>query len=130
MRSIAKKKILKLNDIPENYIKIASGLGEANAQSLLIIPLSIDEIVYGMIEIARFEPFKEIEIQFIEKIAQNIANNLNNVRMNDQNLDLISKFQEQAQLMKEKEEEMSQNLEEMEEIREKYEKLKKKNSKA
>ena len=116
-----------VNDVPENYIKIESGLGESQPEALLIIPLSIDEKVFGIIEIASFNKFTDLEVEFIKRIALNVANNLNNIRMNEDSAVLIKKFREQTLLMQEKEEEMRQNLEEMEAIREQYEELRKKN---
>jgi len=125
--AFTENRLVVINDIPGNYIKIESGLGKAQPESLLIIPLSIDEKVFGIIEIASFKKFKKLEVDFIKRITFNIANNLNNIRMNENNADLIAKFKEQAQQMQEKEEEMRQNMEEMQAIREQYEDLLKKN---
>ncbi len=125
--SYTENRLMIVNDVPENFIKIESGLGESQPEALLIIPLSIDEKVFGIIEIASFNRFTDLEIEFIKRIAFNIANNLNNIRMNENSSELIEKFKVQAQLMQEKEEEMRQNLEEMEAIREQYEELRKKN---
>lgn len=125
--AFTENRLMVINDVPENYIKIESGLGKARPEALLVVPLSIDEKVFGIIEIAGFHKFKKLEIDFIKRIAFNVANNLNTVRMNENNAELITKFQEQAQEMKEKEEEMRQNMEEMETIREQYEELLKKN---
>jgi transcriptional regulator with GAF, ATPase, and Fis domain len=125
--SFTENRFMVINDVPENYIKIESGLGDSQPKSLLVIPLSIEENVFGIIEMASFNKFTELEIEFIKRIADNIANNLNNIRMNETSSGMIKKFREQAQLMQEKEEEMRQNLEEMEAIREQYEELRKKN---
>jgi GAF domain-containing protein len=112
-----------LNDVPENYIKIKSGLGESKPKSLIIIPLSIEDHVFGMLEIASFKSFTDLETEFVKRIALNIAAQLNNTRMNEKNLQLIEKYKEQEQLMSEKEEEMRQNFEELKLMREEYEKL-------
>jgi putative methionine-R-sulfoxide reductase with GAF domain len=125
--SFTENRLMIVNDVPENFIKIESGLGESQPEALLIIPLSIDEKVFGIIEIASFNKFTDLEVDFIKRIAFNIANNLNNIRMNENSSEMITKFREQAQLMQEKEEEMRQNLEEMEAIREQYEELRNKN---
>lgn len=122
----AENRFMVMNDVPENYIKIESGLGTAKPEALLIVPLSIDEKVFGIIELASFNKFTNLEIEFIKRIANNIASNLNNIRMNEYSAQLIKKFRTQTQEMMEKEEEMRQNLEEMEAIREQYEELRKK----
>jgi len=115
-----------MNDVPENYLKIESGMGSTNPAALLIVPLSIDEQVFGIIELASLKKFTKLETELIKRIANNIASNLNNIRMNEKSSKLIKKFEEQAILMQEKEEEMRQNIEEMETIREQYEELLKK----
>lgn len=107
-----------ITDVPNDYIKINSGMGESKPKSILIVPLSTDEAVLGVVELASFNDFKPIEIEFIKKIAFNIATNINTVRMNERNVNLIQQFQEQAQDMHDKEEEMRQNLEELEYLRE------------
>jgi transcriptional regulator with GAF, ATPase, and Fis domain len=121
-------RVMVINDVPKNYIKIESGLGKSNPEALMIVPLSIDDKVFGIIEIASFNKFTKLEIEFIKRVANNIAANLNNIRMNENSAVLIKKFKEQTLLMQEKEEEMRQNLEEMEAIREQYEELRKKNN--
>jgi putative methionine-R-sulfoxide reductase with GAF domain len=121
--SFTENRIMILNDVPENYIKIKSGLGESKPKSLIIIPLSIEDHVFGMLEIASFKSFTDLETEFVKRIALNIAAQLNNTRMNEKNLQLIEKYKEQEQLMSEKEEEMRQNFEELKLMREEYEKL-------
>lgn len=127
--AFTENRMIVVDDVPENYIKVESGLGSANPEGLIILPLSIDENVFGILEIASFKKFTQLQIEFVKRIANNIAGNLNNIRMNENSAALIAKFKEQAQEMKEKEEEMRQNMEEMETIREQYEELLKKNEK-
>jgi len=118
-----------MNDVPENYLKIESGMGAANPAALLMVPLSIDEQVFGIIELASFKKFRKLDVELIKRVANNIAGNLNNIRMNEKSAILIKKFEEQTVLMNEKEEEMRQNLEEMEDIREQYEELREQQNK-
>jgi len=119
--------IQHLTDIPTDYFRINSGLGNATPKSLLILPLCFEEKVYGIIELASFKELTTIELEFTSKVATNIASNLNAVKINDRNLFLIQQFKEQSHIMQEKEERMRQNLEELEFIREQYETLKRSN---
>jgi hypothetical protein len=116
-----------LSNIPENYYKINSGLGNSAPRNMLLAPLSTDEAVVGVLELARFDEFKPEELEFIKKIAYSIASNLNTVRMNERNVNLIQQFQEQREEIQEKEEQMRENLHELEYLREQYEKLKAEN---
>lgn len=57
-QSAAEGRTLYLDDVPEGYIKIISGLGSASPRYLLITPLKKDGKVLGVLEIASFRPYK------------------------------------------------------------------------
>lgn len=70
--ALEKQKIY-LTNVPNDYVEIRSGLGTANPNSILIVPLMIESNVIGIIELAAFKKFKEFEIQFVEKVSESIA---------------------------------------------------------
>ncbi len=110
--AIEKEKIY-ITDIPQDYIEITSGLGDANPDSLLIVPLKHEEEVLGVIEIASFKELADHEIEFVEKVAENIASTFASVRVNIKTKQLLEKSQQQAEELSSQEEEMRQNMEEL-----------------
>ncbi len=116
------KQTIHLTNIPENYISISSGLGEAKPRTLLIVPLKIEESVLGIVELASFTKFENFHVDFVEKVAQSIAQTLTSVRTNIRTAELLERTQQQAEEMKAQEEEVRQNLEELATIKEELEK--------
>ncbi|RAV99120.1 GAF domain-containing protein [Pseudochryseolinea flava] len=67
-------KTLYIDDVPNGYIKILSGLGSASPKYLLIVPVKKqDQAPKGVIEIASFTALSEDQRKFVEESAQLIA---------------------------------------------------------
>ena len=102
-----------LTDIPDDYIKITSGLGNDNPKCLLLVPLVYNNMIYGIIEIASFNVYRPFEIEFIERVSESIAATISSVKANVQTTMLLEQSQQQAEEMSAQEEEMRQNMEEL-----------------
>jgi methyl-accepting chemotaxis protein len=112
-RCYQEKEKIFLTDIPEDYIKISSGLGEDNPKCLLLVPLAYNDNIYGIIEIASFNVYQKFEIEFIERVGESIAATISSVKANIQTQMLLEQSQQQAEEMSAQEEEMRQNMEEL-----------------
>jgi PAS domain S-box-containing protein len=103
-----------LLEVPQEYISITSGLGSSNPNALLLVPLKVNERIYGVIELATFGQYQEYEIDLVEKLAESIASTISTVRANESTRILLERTQQQAEEMRAQEEEMRQNMEELE----------------
>jgi putative methionine-R-sulfoxide reductase with GAF domain len=107
------KQRIFLKEVPDSYIHITSGLGDATPKCVLIVPLVHEEKVEGIIELASFNILKEHEIEFVEKLAGSLAAYVAGNRINLKTKILLEKFQQQSEELQAQEEEMRQNMEEM-----------------
>ncbi|MGD1848543.1 MAG: GAF domain-containing protein [Salibacteraceae bacterium] len=107
------KDVIHLREIPEEYIHIRSGLGDAPPKTLLIMPMVVNEKVEGLIELATFKSFEDFEIDFLREAGVTVAAAVSNIKVNEQTRKLLEVSQTQAQEMRAQEEEMRQNQEEL-----------------
>lgn len=83
-----------IEDLPENYSRIASSLGEASPKYLLIVPLIFNEDIEGVLEIASFQAFAPVHIEFVEKLGESIAAYISGQRSQDRNQRLLEQSQQ------------------------------------
>ena len=100
-------------DVPHEFVQITSGLGEANPTCILIVPLKINEDIFGVIEIASFKVIPKYQVEFVEKVAESIAASVSNRQVNEQTKSLLIISRQQEENMRMQEEQMRQSMEEL-----------------
>ncbi|MBO7433109.1 MAG: GAF domain-containing protein [Salinivirgaceae bacterium] len=102
-----------LKEIPEEYIKLTSGLGGAEPNYLLLVPLVINEKVLGVVEVASFNEIPQYQIDFMQTLGENIASTISSVRISEQTNKLLSESKMRGEELSSQEEELRQNMEEL-----------------
>lgn len=106
-------KKIYLTNVPQNFPKIKSGLGDITPNCVIIVPLMNEDEVTGILEFAGFKEYEEHEITFLEKLGENIASTINREKVGHRTQLLLLESKEQSEVMQQQEEEMRQNMEEM-----------------
>ncbi len=107
------KKIIEIDDLPDTYAKLNSGLGEDKLKHLLLIPVIYDNEAVGAMEIVSFRKIEKPKVDFTLKISENIASVISSVKSNNLITEMLLKTQEQGEELHAQEEEMRQTIEEM-----------------
>jgi HAMP domain-containing protein len=102
-----------ITEVPNEYIHITSGLGTASPNCIVIVPLKINEAIFGIIEVASFKVLEKHHLDFIEKLGESIASTISNVKTTQKTKQLLEDSQLQAEMLRAQEEEMRQNMEEL-----------------
>lgn len=102
-----------LKKIPQNYIRITSGLGEATPGVLVILPVKTNVGTEAVLELASFKPLEEHHLELLDRLADALAAFISNYKTNERTKTLLTQARTMSEEMRASEEEMRQNLEEL-----------------
>jgi len=108
------KDTIFITDVPENYLKISSGLGKENPKSILLVPLILNQKAYGVIELASIYKFEEYKIEFVEKIAETLASTIATIQINNQRSRLIEETKDKSEIEEKEKETLQKRISELE----------------
>jgi hypothetical protein len=94
--ALEKEKIY-INELPEDYSDIISGVGQTKPGYVLLVPLKTGEEIFGILELASFRALEKHELAFVDQLAESIASTLQSVQTNERTAFLLRQSQEQAE---------------------------------
>ena len=113
-----KRELIKIDNLPESYFKISSGLGSASPTHVLLVPLHYEEYCVGVIELASFHEIPNFHVNFIKELSAQVTTAIQTTQIAQQTSRLLEESKQQMEELKIREEELKQNLEEMQSIQE------------
>ncbi|MFE0523740.1 HAMP domain-containing protein [Streptomyces sp. NPDC058954] len=96
------KRTILVENAPSGYLKISSGLGEAPPAQVIVLPVLFEGKVLGVIELASFTPFTQIQKDFLNQIAEMIATSVNTISVNTKTEQLLKQSQELTEQLRER----------------------------
>ncbi|MFE6162014.1 HAMP domain-containing protein [Streptomyces sp. NPDC056486] len=103
--ALEKKRIL-VDEVPPDYIKIISGLGDATPASLVIIPILFEDKLLGVIELATFSRFSDVHLAFFDQFVSTIGVAINTIIANSRTESLLSESQRLATQLQDRSDEL------------------------
>jgi signal transduction histidine kinase/CheY-like chemotaxis protein/HAMP domain-containing protein len=107
------KKPILITEPPEDYIHIASGLGEATPRNIIVLPVLFEEQVLGVMELASFRPFDETIQQFLDQLMETIGVVLSTIIANMRTEELLQQSQSLTQELQSQSEELQSQQDEL-----------------
>ena len=107
--------IIRLDDVSDDYFKVASGLGEGSPRSILVVPTSNDDQVNGVVELGFLRPLTDQDVEFLELIAGNIGTSIDAARYRQRLQEVLAETQQLNEELQVQQEELRTANEELEE---------------
>jgi HAMP domain-containing protein/CheY-like chemotaxis protein len=104
--ALEKERIL-LTEVPTDYIKISSGLGEATPMNVVVLPVLFEGQVTAVIELASFHRFNEIHLTFFDQLTESIAIVLNTIAASMRTEELLKQSQSLAEELQTQQKELT-----------------------
>jgi CheY-like chemotaxis protein len=107
------KKPILLTNVPDDYIRISSGLGEAPPRNVIVLPVLFEGVVKAVIELASFLPFSQIHQLFLDQLAETVGVVINMISANMRTAELLEQSQSLTLELQSQSEELRKQQEEL-----------------
>jgi len=104
-----------LDEVPDDYFKVSSGLGEGTPRSVLVVPVSDDERVNGVVELGFLRPLTRRDSELLERIAGNIGTSIEAACYRQRLVEALAETQQLNEELQVQQEELKNANEELEE---------------
>ncbi|MEE4142666.1 response regulator [Pseudomonas viridiflava] len=108
-------RVITLNDVPVDYFKVSSGLGDGSPRSVIVVPTSNDDQVNGVIELGFLHALTEQDVEFLELISDNIGTSIEAARYRQRLQEVLAETQQLNEELQVQQEELRTANEELEE---------------
>jgi CheY-like chemotaxis protein/HAMP domain-containing protein len=112
--ALERKRIL-VSSVPGDYIRVSSGLGDAPPLNIVVAPVLFEEEVKGVIELASFERFSNIQLAFLEQLIDSLGIVVATIEATMRTDELLRQSQGLTEELQTQQEELQQTNEELEE---------------
>lgn len=112
-----RRRVMLIKDLPQDFVYIHSGLGQAKPTCLLLIPLQVNDRVLGVLELASLHVFEAHEVELLEKLSANISASLLSLFASRHTEYLLEESRRVNELMKAQSISLQEQIEANEEVR-------------
>jgi HAMP domain-containing protein/CheY-like chemotaxis protein len=109
-----RKRIL-VTDVPADYVRINSSLGDAIPLNIVVVPITFEGEIKGVLELASFHGFNAIQIAFLEQLVESLGIVVATIEATMKTDELLRKSQSMAEELQSQQDELQQTNEELEE---------------
>ncbi|MEU9877813.1 HAMP domain-containing protein [Streptomyces phaeochromogenes] len=116
------RRTISVDELPPGYVTISSGLGRTVPTALVVLPITVEDQVLGVIELASVTRFTQIHQDFLGQLMETIGVNVNTIVANartdellDESQRLTTELQARSEELQVQQDELQRSNEELEE---------------
>jgi len=114
-QSALEKHRILLTDVPIDYVKVSSGLGQSRPMNIVVLPILFEGEVKGVMELSSLERFNPTHQAFLDQLAESIGIVLHTIEANTRTETLLQQSQSLAIELQNRQEELQKTNVELEE---------------
>lgn len=114
-QALLERKTIIVTELPDDYIVVQSGVGQAAPRHVLVLPFLHDEKVVGVLELGAFHEFTARQVAFLEEVSENIAISVTAAQSRQRTSELLKETRRQSEALEQQQEELRATNEELEE---------------
>ncbi|WP_078917239.1 HAMP domain-containing protein [Streptomyces sp. NRRL S-813] len=107
------RRTIAVDDVPADYVTVSSGLGSAAPASLIVLPVTAEEQVLGVIELASTGRFTPLHRDFLDQLMEIIGVHVNTIIANARTDELLGESRRLAGELQARSEELQVRQEEL-----------------
>jgi CheY-like chemotaxis protein/HAMP domain-containing protein/GAF domain-containing protein len=108
-QSALEKERLLITEVPDDYIKIGSGLGASKPRNIVVLPVLFEGEVKAVVELASFNRYNETHLTFLDQLAESIGIVLNTIAATMRTEALLKQSQSLAEELQAQQEELKES---------------------
>src|SRR5438046_8209230 len=112
--ALEKQRIL-LTDVPNDYVKVSSGLGESRPTNIVVLPILFEGEVKAVMELSSLERFNSMHQAFLDQLTESIGIVLHTIEANTRTENLLKQSQSLAAELQNRQEELQKTNQELQE---------------
>ncbi len=105
--AIDQKRIL-LSDVPGDYVRIGSGLGDTAPRQLIVLPILYETQIVAVIELASLQSFSELSLMFLNEACDTLGVVLTTIAATARTTELLQQSQSLAEELQQQQAELQE----------------------
>jgi HAMP domain-containing protein/signal transduction histidine kinase/DNA-binding response OmpR family regulator len=101
------KESILLTNVPGDYIRVTSSLGEAPPLNIIVLPVLFEGSVKAVIELASFNRFSETHLQFLDQLVESMGIVLNTIEATMRTEQLLKQSQALTEELQSRQQELT-----------------------